>query len=145
MKEIAYTAYLQGSLRLDQAGTWWHNDVAFENPKVSLLFHKSIVWDVEAQDFVLRIGHERAFFTHAQQVFFVRALLDQESPSQILLYNETTEPLQVESLRLADNDQVLCQLSSGHTAVFTRKAYQHLLTHLIDGTTFLIDGKRITL
>lgn len=141
-----YTAYLDGSLKLDRFGQWWHQGRPFLNVKLSEFFHRSIIWDNELQRYLLQIGAQRATFNCEDTAYFVRQLLDQQCPWQIKLNDQSCETFDAGSLKLGAENQIYCLVKDAkHRARFSREAYQALLPHVIDEFTLNIEGMLIRL
>jgi len=130
LKEILYTAYLTGSLKLSRFGEWWHNGVIFQNKRLSDFFHKSIVWDQKDAQYYLEIGNQRATFEIEGTAYFVAELLDQKLPWQVRLMDHSAQELDLESLKLGAQNEILCSLENKHLASFTKPAYQRLVSHI---------------
>lgn len=138
-----YTAYLEGSLRLDAHGEWWHNGVRFQNPKVIDLFHRSIVWDASKERYVVRLGAQQATFTMADVPFFVASLLTSEHPWRVSFLDGREEPLRPDSVSMSEGGHFYCVRHDGSKARFTRTAHQVLLQYAVDEHTLLLDGCKV--
>lgn len=146
MNAPIYTAYLKGSLKLSKFGEWWHNGVAFQNQKLSALFHRSIIWSEDEKSYFVKIGNNRASFDIEDTPYFVLELQDQVSPWRVLLSDENIEELDLSTLRVGSEDQIYCLVKAGlHQARFSRSAYQALITHAQDEQSLLVEGKRVPL
>jgi len=140
-----YTAYMKGSLKLTKLGEWWHDGAPFEHTKLISLFHRSIVWDEEENEYYVQIGKGRASFDCEDTAFFVSVLMDESDPWKVVLADETQEPLQTSTLRLGSEDQMYCTVKDTHRARFKRSAHQTLLQHAISDDSLLINGETVTL
>lgn len=144
MNFSGYTAYLDGSLKLDKFGQWWHQGRPFQNNKLSIFFHRSIIWEPSDARYMLQIGQQRATFTCEDTAYFVMRLLDQQSPWRIELNDQSTENLAARSLSIGAENQFYCLVKEGqHRARFAREAYQALLSYIVDESSLRIDGALI--
>ncbi|MFU8802723.1 MAG: hypothetical protein ACNA8W_02840 [Bradymonadaceae bacterium] len=130
------------SIRLDDRGRWTHEGSNFENPKVVALFNRS-VGRTEGGTWVLEVGQ----FTYPIEVddtgFFVESLDWSQSPPTVHLSDETTEPLDLKSLRYALGGRLYCTVKNGKfEARFKRDAYHGLMDRLEeeDGDVYLNVG-----
>lgn len=130
MTEIDYTADLSGSLRLSAEGEWYHNGIKFQREKLIHLFHRSIVWDEDAQRFFLQIGRQRAIFEYDDTVFFVVAIDDAEIPCRIELADGSSQTLKHDSLVLGEQGQFYCTLQNGRRARLLRNVHQYLCSKI---------------
>lgn len=136
-----YTAYLKGSLKLSKTGEWWHNGQVFQNPKVSQLFTRSVVWDADAQEYFIQIGAQRASFDCEDTAYFVTAIDDSKSPWVVSISDGGSEPLRPETLRIGDDEQIYCNVHGTHRARLSRAAHQTLLRYVESDNALSIDGK----
>lgn len=143
-EELLYRAELSGQLRLSARGEWFHDGVAFSNPRLIELFNRSITRS-GAGAWCLRIGRGEATFTCEDTPWFVTVLEDTGSPWQVTLSDGTSEALTPTTLRLGAAGQVYCRLLRGDEARFTGGAHQRLLSHTVDEEHLLIDGQLIPL
>jgi hypothetical protein len=133
-----YTALLEGSLTLTKHGSWVHEGVPFSNPKVSDLFHRSVVWDTERKCPVVRLGAQQATFTCEDTPYFVAALRTDTMPWRIVLAGGSEEPLVPESISIGNEEQFYCRAKGTFRARFMRAAHQSLLEYVVDENTLRI-------
>lgn len=143
MNSPIYTADLTGSLKLSAEGVWIHDGVPFQNPKLSLLFHRGIVRDAVDGKYYIRLDKQQAAFDYEDTVFFVTSLDDSGNPWKITLADESVEDLNPDSLSMGSENRIHCLVKDGERARFLRNAHQILLTHAIDENHLDICGRRI--
>lgn len=145
MKEVLYTAYLEGSLRLSEQGVWYHNGRPFQNEKLSVLFHRSIVWDERQSRYFIQIGAQRATFDLDDTAYFVVSLKDEKLPWGLILADTTEEQLRPNTLKLGEGGKIYTEVKGDHRAVFTRGAYQTLVQHLVGEDRLAVGDELISL
>jgi hypothetical protein len=145
MDETLYTAYLKGVLMLSERGIWHHEGTRFSNQKVSKLFHRSIQWNQDEQQYYVCIGKGRATFDCEDTAYFVSTLNDTTDPWTITLLDDTTEELKPDTLHLGPADQIYCEVKGSHRARFMRNAHQILLEHAVNDDTVHINGEDVRL
>ncbi|MCB0311252.1 MAG: DUF1285 domain-containing protein [Bdellovibrionales bacterium] len=138
-----YTAYLEGELKLDKHGKWFHNGAPFQNNNLIELFNRSITWDDSQNKYFLNIGKGRASFLVEDTAYFVLELLDEEVPCQVRLSDRSQEELILNQIEIGAENQIYCYVKNGHRARFSRSAHQALLKHAsgpreikLNGTVF---------
>ena len=140
-----YTAYLDGDLVLTNRGEWTHRGVLFSNPKLSALFHRSIVWDESQRRYLIRIGNQQATFTCEDCAYFVVSLIDQGSVWQLVLNDGSEEPLLPGTLSRGAESQFYALVKNGHRARFQSPAHQTLIMHAVDDNTLEVAGEMVRL
>jgi len=145
VEEVLYSTYLKGTLVLKENGTWVHNGQEFTNEKLIDLFNRSIVWAEDLKEYVVQIGKGQAQFTYEDTVFFVLGLEDSTSPWKINLSDGSAEIFAPKQLMVGQQNQIYCLVKGSHRARFTRAAYQHLIRHLVDSATVMIDSLPVSL
>lgn len=115
------------TIRLDHRGNWTHEGLAFENPRVIALFNRSVTrtpggtWVLEIPPFTYPI-------TVDDTGFFVEHIDMTQSPPLLTLSDQTTEPLNVQTLRYQPEDALYCTIKNTQfTARFKRTPYHTLL------------------
>ncbi len=143
MSEEIYTAYLEGDLLLNARGDWIHRGVPFANPKLSELFHRSIVWDESSRRYLVRIGRQQATFRVEDCAYFVVRLLDEKTPWEITLKDGSCETLREESLEFGSSSTLYTRVKGNHLALFLSAAYQRFVEHIEDDHTVVVNGKKL--
>ncbi|MBX7142976.1 MAG: DUF1285 domain-containing protein [Oligoflexia bacterium] len=140
-----YTALLKGSLKLDRNGKWWHDGKEFQNTKLAKLFHRSIEWQADRNEYLIKIGREQATFDVEDCAYFVVSIDDREIPWRLTFIDDSTQALDPHSLELGTDNQVYTKTTAGHRAKLLRSAHQVLLRHVIDDEHLEACGVRIRL
>lgn len=136
-----YQTYMKGVLRLSATGTWYHNGTAFTHKKLQDLFFKSIAWNAELGEYVIRIGSGEARFDYDDAVFFVTSITDTSVPWQLHFSDGATEPLNPHTITTNSTHRLYCTRKSGERACFLRSSYQHLVQHITDQQTLRIGSE----
>lgn len=136
------------SIHLDARGTWTHEGMLFENPRVIALFNRSVnrtpggTWVLEIPPFTYPITVE-------DTGFFVENIDLTTSPPTLTLSDETTEPLDIQSLQYQPEDRLYCTIKNGQfQARFKRHPYHTLLDLAVEtpgGIALTIDAHTIQL
>lgn len=142
MGEIKYTAYLEGSLRLDAEGRWYHNGAPFRNSRVAELFSRSVSWDSSVRKWFVQIGEQRAAFSCDDTALFVAEVCDQMQPPAFRLTDGALVPISEARITAGDSNQLYLGLPDGQLARFGRGALQRLLHFAVDDTVVEIGGVR---
>ncbi len=148
MAEELYTTYMTGSLSLSGDGAWHHEGTPFTNIKLASLFHRSIQWDQELSQYVVRIGKGRATFDYAGTPFFVHALELDTKPPLVFFLHKPAEPFNPERLSFSETtpsgkNRFQYESESGETALLTRAAVQGLMPFIQDEETLLVQGQAV--
>jgi hypothetical protein len=129
--EQLFTSYMGEELFLNREGEWFHEGTRFTHKKLAQLFHRSIQWDEELEQYVLRIGRGRATFSHEGYVRFITSLTEECNTLTAHFADGTTSPLLPEQLCMKHSPTATFILNtpSHPPARFTRTAHQQLLQH----------------
>jgi uncharacterized protein len=130
------------SIRLDARGNWTHEGLAIDNPRIVALFNRSVS-RTSGGTWILEVGP----YTYPIEVedtgFFVEQVDWSSAPPQVYLSDESSEPLDAETLRYAPEGRLYCAVKSGaFEARFKRAPYHDLMERLEeeDGTIVLTIG-----
>ncbi|MCB0330106.1 MAG: DUF1285 domain-containing protein [Bdellovibrionales bacterium] len=148
--EKLYTSYLKKELFLNREGQWFHNGTAFTHKRLSELFHRSLVWDPELKEYVLRIGRGRATFSHEGFIRFVISLQeveDQDAESCVRAHfiGGEVEALHPERLRLTEDESFVLLSEGRPPARLTRNAHQLLLEYGESERSIVMGGRTYTI
>lgn len=129
--EQLFTSYMGEELFLNREGEWFHEGTRFTHKKLAQLFHRSIQWDEELEQYVLRIGRGRATFSHEGYVRFITSLTEEHNSLTAHFADQTTCPLLPEQLCMTSSPSAsfVLNVTSYPPARFTRTAHQQLLQH----------------
>lgn len=140
--EIEYTAYLEGSLRLDSNANWWHEGTRFKNAKLSEFFHKAITYFKDENKFYIVVGKQRASFTYDDTALFVYSFNAMDMA--FALNNSDKWPLDDCDLSTSNSKDCLYLVNrnaEGISAKFLANTYQDITQYLVNEDTFKIGGK----
>jgi len=144
------------SLWIDKEGHWFFQGEEITHRKTYLLFSRNLTLD-EAGRPILRIGGEECRVEAEDAPFvvksldFVSASGEQLKSLELILNDETREPLNPETLRVGRENVLYCRVRGGMFAArFSRGAYQLLfpyIHHEEKNTRFflIIDGQEYNL
>ena len=117
-------------IRLDERGQWTHEGLQFENPRIVDLFSRSVD-RTEGGTWVLEVGRFTYPITVEDTGFFVERIDWSARPPRLTLSDETTEPLDVETLEYRPGGRLYCTVKDGQfRARFKHSAYHSLTDHL---------------
>ena len=106
MAGLGFYTVESGKISFRRDGNWYTDEEKIDNPRIALLFSKSIQQNPDGSYF-LKVGDERASITVEDTPYVVRTLEDDCSGGFVMVLNdEEREPLDAGSLRTA-SDNVL--------------------------------------
>ncbi|MFB6350412.1 MAG: hypothetical protein ABEN55_09780 [Bradymonadaceae bacterium] len=135
-------------IRLDSRGKWTHEGLDFENPRIIDLFSRSVD-RTEGGTWILEVGRFTYPITVEDCGFFVERVDFDRDPPMLKLSDETTEPLDPETLEYGGKGRLYCRVKDGaFRARFKWDAYHALGERFVeeDGEIYLEwDGERVSL
>ena len=143
--EVLYTADLVKNLVLTKTGQWLHEGKPFSNQKLKSLFFRSMEWVEDEKAFYLRIGKGRAAFKYEDTVYFVQSIDTDKNPWIAKLSDETSEPMDLNSLKLGKDNQIYCTVKSVFKARLSRSAHQAILEFAVDNNSIEVNGLHFVL
>ena len=147
MARAGFYAVESGRISFRHDGHWYNDDERIENPRIALLFSRSLRRNPDGSYF-LQVADERASITVEDTPFVVTAVDDDGRGGFIILTNDQVrEPLDPSTLAVGNANVLYCRVKSGEfPARFLRNAYYRLAEHFVtdDGEHFalVIDGRR---
>ena len=147
MARAGFYAVESGRISFRHDGHWYNDDERIENPRIALLFSRSLRRNPDGSYF-LQVADERASITVEDTPFVVTAVDDDGRGGFIILTNDQVrEPLDPSTLAVGNANVLYCRVKSGEfPARFLRNAYYRLAEHFVteDGEQFalVIDGRR---
>jgi hypothetical protein len=116
-----------GKISFRRDGNWYTDEERIDNPRIALLFSRSINRNPDGSYF-LQIGDERAAITVEDTPYVVKSVEgDAASGFSVVLNDETREPLNAGSLQVGPDNVLYCAVKNGRfKARFLRPAYYHL-------------------
>jgi hypothetical protein len=137
-------------LVLHHDGSWTHEGQPFRNRRLREKFDRSVRYLPDEGEYVVQIGRFRGLVEVEEAGFFVREL-DPEGGT-VSLSDGSTEPLEVDSLRLSERDgALLCRVkralvAEGLPARFSHSAQADFMNAVSDsGDEVELGGGRIPL
>jgi len=129
-----------GKIFLDKEGRWFHEGVEITHQRTVELFSRSIKKDPSG-GYYLQVGREAARIEVEDTPFMVRSVDFQNGELSVELNDQTSEPLDLASLRVGKNNVLYGKVKSGQfPARFLRPAYYQLMRCLgEDGKGFYLE------
>jgi hypothetical protein len=148
--KAGFVAIESHAIRFGRDGRWYADQEPITNPRISALFSRHVTRGDDGA-YWLVIGDERARI-EVEDTPFVVARVDGDPAIgfRIGLNDDSSEPLDAESLRIGAGDVLYCSVKEGrYSARFLRSAQAELLTHArAEGAAFVLplaDGRSRTL
>jgi hypothetical protein len=131
MARAGFYAVESGKISFRRDGNWYTDDERIDNPRIALLFSKSIQSNPDGTYF-LQVGDERASISVEDTPYVVRTLEDDGLGGFTMLLNDDTrEPLDAAALQVGAGNALYARVKSGQLrARFLRSAYYHLADSL---------------
>lgn len=139
-----------GKISFRRDGNWYSDDERIDNPRIALLFSKSLKRNPDGSYF-LEAGGERAAVEVEDTPYVVKAVEgDAAGGFTLVLNDEEREALDPTSLEIGPDNVLYCRVKRGQTrARFLRSAYYHLSDCLHDagrgGFVLVMAGRRYAL
>lgn len=141
MARAGFYAVESGKISLRRDGNWYNDDERIDNPRIALLFSKSIRRGPDG-NYYLQVADERAPIAVEDTPYVVKTVEDDGAGGFVLVTNdEEREPLDPSSLEVGPGNVLYCRVKGGQfRARFLRPAYYHLSDHFLadDGESFSI-------
>jgi uncharacterized protein len=150
MAHAGFYAVESGKISFRHDGRWYNDEEVIENPRITLLFSRSIRRNPDGSYF-LQVADERASITVEDTPYVVTGVEDNGHSGFVIVTNdEVREALDPLTLEVGDANVLYCRVKQGEfRARFLRNAYYHLAEHFItdDGENFSITvgGRRYSI
>lgn len=121
------------SLFYDRHGGWWFNNEAISHRKTCELLTKSLDFDATTQQYIVKIGHERAVVQIEDVAFKVQAVeyLKDLSTLQVTLSNQKEERINHPRFKQnTENELYILVYANTCWAKFSRNAFQSMEPHV---------------
>ncbi|SRR5579875_2325709 len=127
MPRAGFYAVESGKISFRRDGHWYSDEERIDNPRIALLFSRSIRRNPEGSYF-LQVGDERASITVEDTPYVVKSVEgDAAAGFSVVLNDEEREPLDASSLEVGPDNVLYCRVKNGaFRARFLRPAYYHL-------------------
>ncbi len=146
MVRAGFYAIESGKISFRRDGNWYSDDERIDNPRIALLFSRSIRRDSESS-YYLQVASERTPITVEDTPWVIKSLEgDARSGFTLVLNDEEREPLNPSLLQIGPDNVMYARVKGGeYRARFLRSAYYHL-SNCLEGDErsgfFLKIGKR---
>lgn len=150
MARAGFYAVESGKISFRRDGNWYSDDERIDNPRIALLFSRSLQRNPDGSYF-LQAGGERAAVEVEDTPYVVKAVEgDAAGGFMVVLNDEEREPLDPASLEIGPDNVLYCRVKGSQTrARFLRSAYYHLSDCLQAGEgggfVFIMAGRRYPL
>lgn len=129
MPRAGFTAIHSGTIRFGKDGRWYCDDEPITNPAICRLYARAMTLDPDGTA-RLELGPDRAVVVVEDTPWVVRRVDgDPEGGFRITLNDDTTEPLDVGTLRVGPDHALYCRVKGGAEARLLRPAHYQLLAH----------------
>jgi hypothetical protein len=127
MPRAGFYAVESGKISFRRDGNWYSDEECIDNPRIALLFSKSIKRNPDGSYF-LQVAEERASITVEDTPYVVKSIEDDGKGGFILILNDDTrEALMPESLEVGGDNVLYARVKGADfRARFLRPAYYHL-------------------
>jgi hypothetical protein len=144
-----FTAIHSGRIRFGKDGRWYCDDEAISNKAICRLYARAMTVGPDGVA-RLELGEDRAQVTIEDTPWVVVQVEgDARHGFQVLLNDDTLEPLDPATLRVGPGNVLYCRIKGGHEARFLRPAYYELMRHAEsapdDGLVLAVEGRRVRL
>ena len=145
MARAGFYTVESGRISFRRDGNWYSDDDRIDNPRIALLFSKSVKRNPDGSYF-LQVAEERATITVEDTPYVVRMVEDGPDTIIIVTNDDAREPLDATTLAVGRDHVLYCRVKAGaFPARFLRSAYYHLsggFTAEDDGGFALMVGGR---
>jgi hypothetical protein len=127
MPAAGFWAIESHDIRFGRDGNWYSDGERIANPRIALLFSRSLRKRPEG-GYQLQMGDERAAIEVEDTPFVVRRVDgDPDSGFSVVLNDESVEPLDPGTLTVGPDHALVCRVKGGeHEARFLRSAQSQL-------------------
>jgi hypothetical protein len=146
MPRAGFYAVESGKISFRRDGNWYSDDERIDNPRIALLFSKSLKRNPDGSYF-LQVAEERASITVEDTPYVVRTVEEGRDGLIVVTNDDAREPLDPTTLAVGHDHVLYCRVKQGEfPARFLRSAYYHLSPHFNvedDGAfSLVVDGHR---
>jgi len=145
MPRAGFTAIQSGTIRFGKDGHWYCDAERITNPAICRLYARSMTVDAEGTA-RLEFGADRAVVVVEDTPWVVRCVDGSpETGFRVTLNDDSTEPLDVTTVRIGDGNVAYCRVKGTTEARLLRPAYYQLMAHAepaADGRVVLRAGDR---
>jgi hypothetical protein len=140
MPRAGFYAVESGKISFRRDGNWYSDEERIDNPRIALLFSKSIRVNPDGT-FYLQVAEERAAITVEDTPYVITTIADDADGFSLVTNDGEREPLDPTTLEVGRDDVLYCRIKQGRfRARFLRPAYYHLSEHFVAA-----EGDRVAL
>ena len=127
MARAGFYAVESGKISFRRDGNWYSDDERIDNPRIALLFSRSIRRNPDGS-YYLQVAEERAAITVEDTPYVVKSIEgDAARGFTLVLNDEEHEELDPATLEVGADNVLYCRVKGGtERARFLRSAYYHL-------------------
>lgn len=146
MARAGFYAVESGKISFRRDGHWYSDDERIDNPRIALLFSKSIKLNPDGS-YYLQVAEERASITVEDTPYVIVTVEDDGAGGFTIVTNdEAREPLEPTTLETSRDNVLYCRVKNRQfRARFLRSAYYHLSERFVGdekGFAIVIAGMR---
>ena len=147
MARAGFYAIESGKISFRRDGNWYTDDERIDNPRIALLFSRSIKRNPEGS-YYLQVAEERAPIEVEDTPYVVKAVYEDGHGGFVIVTNDDEhEALDPVTLEVGLDNVLYCRVKGGaFSARFLRTAYYHLSSSFFadEGETFslVVRGRR---
>ena len=146
MPRAGFYAVESGKISFRRDGNWYSDDERIDNPRIALLFSKSVKCKPDGSYFI-QVADERAAITVEDTPYVVRTVEDGPDTIIVVTNDDEREPLDPTTLAVGRDNVLYCRVkASAFPARFLRSAYYHLSSHFTaednGGFALVVGGRR---
>ena len=134
MVQAGFYVIEAGKISFRRDGNWYNDDERIVNPRIALLFSRSIRRNPDDGRYYLQVADERAPITVEDTPWVVKSLEGTARSGFTLILNDgEREPLDPALLEIGRDNVMYARVKGGeYRARFLRSAYYHL-SHCLEG------------
>jgi len=127
MARAGFYAVESGKISFRRDGNWYSDDERIDNPRIALLFSRSIRRNPDGS-YYLQVAEERAAIAVEDTPYVVKSIEgDGERGFRLVLNDDEREELDPATLAVGADNVLYCRVKGGaERARFLRSAYYHL-------------------
>ncbi len=127
MPRAGFYAVESGKISFRKDGNWYSDDERIDNPRIAMLFSKSIHRNPDGS-FFLQVAEERASISVEDTPYVVKSIEDDgRGGFDLVLNDDTREPMNPAVLEVGPENVLYARVKDGNfRARFLRPAYYHL-------------------
>lgn len=124
----------ESTIRLDAEGRFWHDGARVDHPALEAALHSWIARHPDDGRYILTNGYDWTYFRVDDAPYVVRSLRIEPDRIDLVLSDETIEPLDPGTLRVGPADALYTKVKHGaFDAKLSRHAQAQLAPALVEG------------